>query len=228
MRIIFVRHGHPNYELDCLTEIGHLQAEAAARRLAGEQLCQIHSSTCGRAAQTAQHIAAPHGLPVISHDFIREISWGAVQEGPVFANGQPWLIADELIRRDEPLLDTDWERHPIQENNSLAQNVRRVAEDFDRWLEGFGYRREGHYYRVERENRDTVMMVSHAGASGAVLAHMLNLPFIYFCKTMSPDFTAITVLQLSGREGDKLAPRLELLNDCRHIDGLRTDVFYTK
>ena len=24
MRIIFVRHGHPNYELDCLTPLGHL------------------------------------------------------------------------------------------------------------------------------------------------------------------------------------------------------------
>ena len=30
MKIIFVRHGHPNYQLDCLTELGHPQAEAAA------------------------------------------------------------------------------------------------------------------------------------------------------------------------------------------------------
>ena len=29
MRIIFVRHGHPNYRKDCLTELGHLQAKAA-------------------------------------------------------------------------------------------------------------------------------------------------------------------------------------------------------
>ena len=33
MKIVFVRHGHPNYHEDCLTELGHLQAEAAARRL---------------------------------------------------------------------------------------------------------------------------------------------------------------------------------------------------
>ena len=30
MKIYFVRHGHPNYELDCLTPLGHRQAEAAA------------------------------------------------------------------------------------------------------------------------------------------------------------------------------------------------------
>ena len=36
MRIIFVRHGEPDYEKDCLTETGKLQAEAAARRLERE------------------------------------------------------------------------------------------------------------------------------------------------------------------------------------------------
>lgn len=36
MRLILVRHGHPNYEIDCLTELGHLQAEAAAERLCSE------------------------------------------------------------------------------------------------------------------------------------------------------------------------------------------------
>ena len=33
MRILFVRHGHPNYEKDCLTDLGHLHAAAAAERL---------------------------------------------------------------------------------------------------------------------------------------------------------------------------------------------------
>ena len=30
MRLILVRHGEPNYQLDCLTEFGRRQAEAAA------------------------------------------------------------------------------------------------------------------------------------------------------------------------------------------------------
>ena len=32
MRIIFIRHGNPDYEKDCLTELGHKQAEAAAKK----------------------------------------------------------------------------------------------------------------------------------------------------------------------------------------------------
>ena len=57
MRIIFVRHGHPNYRQDCLTELGHLHAKAAAERLCEEKIDMIYSSTCGRAFETAEHIA---------------------------------------------------------------------------------------------------------------------------------------------------------------------------
>ena len=34
MRIIFVRHGEPDYVRDCLTDTGKEQAAAAAERLA--------------------------------------------------------------------------------------------------------------------------------------------------------------------------------------------------
>ena len=60
MRIIFVRHGHPDYEKNCLTEIGHKQADAAAQRLSGETVEAIYSSHYGRALETAAHIAARH------------------------------------------------------------------------------------------------------------------------------------------------------------------------
>ena len=35
MRIVFVRHGHPDYKNDCLTELGHKQAVAIAVFLLG-------------------------------------------------------------------------------------------------------------------------------------------------------------------------------------------------
>ena len=49
MRIIFVRHGEPNYEKDCLTPLGKLQAEAAAERLRDEGIDTVFSSPFGRA-----------------------------------------------------------------------------------------------------------------------------------------------------------------------------------
>ena len=97
MRIVFVRHGHPDYARDCLTELGHRHADAAARRLEGEGISRIFSSTCGRALETARHLADVLGLPVVRCDFMREISWGAEDGGALPADGHPWTLADEMI-----------------------------------------------------------------------------------------------------------------------------------
>ena len=68
MRIIFVRHGEPDYANDCLTEQGRLQAREAAKRLLGEGIEEIYSSPLGRAAETAAATAEVLKLPVKTLD----------------------------------------------------------------------------------------------------------------------------------------------------------------
>ena len=53
MRLIFVRHGEPDYVNDCLTENGILQAKATAERLKKEDIKAVYSSPNGRARETA-------------------------------------------------------------------------------------------------------------------------------------------------------------------------------
>ena len=49
MRIVFVRHGEPDYANDCLTDAGKVQAAQAAQRLRSEGISEIWSSPFGRA-----------------------------------------------------------------------------------------------------------------------------------------------------------------------------------
>ncbi len=218
MRIIFVRHGHPDYRKDCLTELGHLHAEAAAERLAGEDIRAIYSSSCGRAAETAQHIAARFSLPVTQLDFMRELSWGSDDGTELISNGHPWYTADDMAARGQTLMDPDWaEKEPFLHNRVCA-SAAKAAAGFDQWLVPLGLRREGLYYRVLRKNSDTVVMTSHGGSSTAVLAHLLNLPFPFLCASVCPDFTAITILRFAmSEEGKLITPKVEILNDARHI-----------
>lgn len=67
MRIIFVRHGHPNYVKDCLTDLGHKQAAAAAKRLKEESIQKIYASSCGRAVETAEYTARGPGAKRITY-----------------------------------------------------------------------------------------------------------------------------------------------------------------
>ena len=60
----------------CLNEKGREQARMVAERLAGEAFDAVVASDLRRAVQTAEIIAAPHGLPVVTTPLLRERDWG--------------------------------------------------------------------------------------------------------------------------------------------------------
>lgn len=59
-----------------LTERGREQAQQVAERLVQEHLDAVIASDLRRAIQTAEIIAAPHGLSVIQTPLLRERDWG--------------------------------------------------------------------------------------------------------------------------------------------------------
>ena len=60
----------------CLNEKGREQARVVAERLATEPVDAIVASDLRRAIQTAEMIAEPHGLPVVTTPLLRERDWG--------------------------------------------------------------------------------------------------------------------------------------------------------
>ena len=174
MRIIFVRHGHPDYANDCLTPLGHRHAAAAAERLREEGIEAIYSSTHGRALETAGYLADITGLTVQPCDFMREINWGTMDGEPLYEDGHPWTTADRMVAQGESLLDPQWKEKEPFRRNKVVQCVANVAAGTDEWLATLGYTREGLYYRAGKDTAHTVAVFGHGGASTAILAHLLN------------------------------------------------------
>lgn len=226
MRIIFVRHGHPDYEKDCLTDLGHLQAEACAKRLSEEKITKFFSSSCGRAYETAEHIAAPLKMEIEKCDFMREIQWGSKDGDQIFKDGHPWYVADDMVSNGQDLMDEDWEHKEPFIKNKVTDYVQNVIRGFDRWLASLGYERDGLYYRVHNGNPDTVLMASHGGSSSAVLSRLFNLNFPFICASLKPDFTSVTIVSLEGENGSLISPIIEVLNDARHIAHICVDAKY--
>ena len=221
MRIIFVRHGEPDYERDCLTERGRIQALAAAERLREEGIAEIWSSPLGRAAETAAAAAEALSLPVRTLDFMRELHWGSIDGTPVPADGHPWDLADMLAAEGWDLTDPGWREHAYFRNNLVTAEADHVARKTDEWLLSLGYERNGAYYRsVRPDNRQvTVALFCHGGSSAAAMGHILNLPFPSACGLFHLEFTGITVIRLDRNPGTQALPCLELANDGRHIHG---------
>ncbi len=221
MRIIFVRHGEPDYAHDCLTALGRQQALAAAQRLREENIEEIYSSPLGRAAETAAATAEALKLPVKTLDFMRELHWGSTDGNPVPADGHPWDLADMLAGEGWDLTNPAWREHPYFRHNQVTAEADRVAERTDRWLHTLGYERNGPYYRCTRPDdaQKTVALFSHGGSSAAAMGHILNLPFPYACGLFHLEFTGVTVIRLDRNPGRQTLPCLELANDGRHIHG---------
>lgn len=207
MKIIFVRHGHPDYENDCLTELGHTQAIAAANRLANEKPDRIFSSIKGRAYETACHIAKKHNLDITKLKFMREIKW----------DENPWDVADRWVEVGKEINNREWQMDDDFDGGVTVKYYNFVAENFDKWLEEFGLVREGDYYRVIKESDETIIIVSHGGSSSVVISHIFNLPFTFVCHALKPTFTAITEVSFEGKKGQLTSPEFKLANDSRHI-----------
>ncbi len=215
MRIVFVRHGEPDYARDCLTDEGHRQAAAAAERLAGEGISKIYASPMGRAYQTAGYTARRLGLGIEVLDWMHEITWGG--EG-IPIEGHPWTLGDWMIEKEGFNFSAqNWREHPYFKGNAATRDYDRVTARFDRLLAAHGYRHEGVRCLCETEADETIALFSHGGSGGCALAHILALPFPYVLSVLPYEFTSIIIVELPVRPGEYVKPRLELFNDCRHI-----------
>ncbi|MBQ8623400.1 MAG: histidine phosphatase family protein [Oscillospiraceae bacterium] len=220
MRIVFVRHGHPDYANDCLTELGKHQALACAEKMAGENIKAIYSSTCGRAYETAEATAKRIGLSIIPLDFMREIRWGEIDKtSELIDDGHPWNTAEQLSQNEDfNLLHDDWKSHKYFSGNIVLKSVETVCDGFAEWMTQFGYKflENGKLY-CEKECNDIVAIFSHGGSGAAALAKLFNLPFPYVCLTYAMNFTSITVVNIPSKAGSIVMPRLLRLNDDRHV-----------
>ena len=215
MRIIFVRHGEPDYISDSLTDTGRQQAAAAGKRLILENISEIYASPCGRALETASYTASLLGIPVITLDFMREISWGGFR---IARNGHPWTLGDLMLEEGFDFQKKDWRKHPYFDGNVATECYKEISIQFDAFLAEHGYRHEGSRFLCESGTDKTIALFSHGGSGACVLAHLLNLPFPYVASVMPYDFTSIIILNFPVKDGAYVFPRLELFNDCAHIE----------
>ena len=217
MRIIFVRHGNPNYELDCLTELGHVQAAAAAERLAPEGIEKIYSSTCGRAMETAGYTAKKTGLDVHPCDFIREIDWGVKEEISPIYDGNPWDRAERFIKGGECPSAPDWRANTLFAETKTPESLNKLGDGLDDWLKTLGYTREGYCYRVGKVEHKTVAMFCHGGAFAAAISHLFSVPMPFSLMCIPFNQSGIVEIMLSGREGELAIPQIHKVHNVQHL-----------
>ena len=70
MKLIFIRHGEPNYEIDSLTEKGWREAELLSKRTVKWNVTDFYCSPLGRAKDTASFTLKNAGHEAEMREFL--------------------------------------------------------------------------------------------------------------------------------------------------------------
>lgn len=219
MRLILIRHGDPNYELDCLTELGQKQAKITAQRLLKEGIQEVYSSPMGRAKQTAQPFLDASGIKNMQIlDFMKEIRYG-LENDLYNQDYSPWVGVDRMANQGEDLQNPNWRSLPLFKDNTATVDIDLVQAASDKWLESLGYKRQGLYYKNMRDDdaQFTLALFSHGGSSTALLSRIFNIPFPLLCASLHIPHTGITIIRFDRTPGKVSVPVVELMNDGNHL-----------
>ena len=218
MKLIFIRHGDPDYEKDSLTEKGWREAEILAKRVAKWDIKQIYCSPFGRAQDTCSLSLKATGKEAITCDWLKEFYYRVWDE----QEGE-WTIAWDFFPRDfnnwDELHDKDkWDQTKIMKSGELDKHAREVYAGFDALLEKHGYRRNDRkFYDVIEHNDDNIVFFCHFGVTALIVSHLIGVaaPVLWQGMMMQP--TSITVLGSEERIPGEASFRVQVFGDATHL-----------
>lgn len=207
MILYYVRHGDPIYEPDSLTELGHKQAAALAKRFALYGLDEIYCSPSNRAKLTAQPTCEALGLEMKICEWADE-SKAAEDTLIVNQEGQcSWAFADsEMAKKfnSRPVraLGMEWYKHEYFKGYPFEKGIKRIEAAVDEFLLSLGYKhdRENCCYRKVAKSPERVALFAHHGASMLILSSILDIPYPMFSTRTCIGHTGVTVINFTEKE----------------------------
>ena len=218
MKILIIRHGDPDYAADSLTEKGWREAEYLSERLMKLDIKEFYVSPLGRAKDTASCTLKKLHRTAIECEWLREfavyINRPDVKDRKTIS--WDWLPQDWTTDERLYLYDKWYEVQPFQEAN-VKQEYDWIVSNFDALLSKHGYVREGHLYRAEKPNSDTIVLFCHFGLGSVLLSHLMSIsPMVLWHNTcMSP--TAVTTVVTEERKKGIASFRVLSLGDISHL-----------
>ena len=215
MKLLIIRHADPDYEHNCLTPQGVEEARLLAEYLRGVPIDAAYSSPLARARLTAEPVMHGRGMEAETCDWLREFDAEIVKpnkEGPGIV--WDWLPEDWTRVPDFYAPDT-WTRPAVM--SGVAEKYGAVCDGLDALLCRHGYARDGHLYRVERRNRDTVALFCHFGVECVLLSHLLSVSPMPLWHGLCALPSSVTLLYTEERREGVASFRASTFGDLSHL-----------
>lgn len=219
MLLYIIRHGHPDYETDTLTELGRLQAEAVGKRIAKSKIDRIYTSPMGRARQTAEPACRLLGLEYQVEEWTREVDQEQYTPYPDGVR-KPLSGMQNTHARGTDELDLPFSRS--FECRAVAPSGMKEKYDFirrsgDEFLERLGYREENGVYRILRPSEEKVAVFCHALFGMTWISALLRIPFHIMWTGFCYSHTGVTIIEFANNADGWTAPKCLSYCDLSHI-----------
>lgn len=217
MRLLFIRHGEPDYEKDSLTEKGFREAEILSEMLKDVRIDHCYVSPLGRAKDTARPTLEKKNMEALECEWLKEFPAKVMRPDKGYPINcwdflpQDWTGVPEYYDRDA------WSATALMKDGCVKEEHDRVTRAFDGLLERHGYVRDGNLYRAERPNRDTVAFFCHFALECVLLGHLIGAsPMVLwhgFCAAPS----SVTTVMTEERRKGAASFRISRFGDVSHL-----------
>ncbi|MGN0602352.1 MAG: histidine phosphatase family protein [Oscillospiraceae bacterium] len=217
MKILIIRHGDPNYEIDNLTEKGRREAELLSERISKLDVRKFYVSPLGRAKATAAYTLEKMGRTAEECPWLREFHAPVTDEH----SGEqriPWdLLPEDWTKVDGYYSKDEWYKTPIMSGGNVIAEAQRVYDGLDKILAENGYVREGNFYRAEKSNNDTIVLFCHFGVECVMLGHLLGISPVLLWHGFCAAPTSVTTLVSEERRKGIAYFRAGSFGDTAHL-----------
>lgn len=218
MIFYYIRHGQPNYEINCLTETGKKQALLLSRRPDLRDVDAVFSSPSRRAVQTAMPTANMLGKEITILDKCdEECAWQRFSQAT--PEGNRWFYQnDEGIRALATAQDEgkEWWNAPLF-GEKVGENVRWYCDFADEFMLslGFSHDRVTNSYKCTGAKYKKVALFAHEGAGYAVLSAITDIPYPSLTRIYNYH-TGVTTIEFD-EEKEIIVPEILSFSDVRHL-----------
>lgn len=198
--IYLIRHGEVSWNSEGayigstdlpLNDTGRLQAILLADRLKIKKLSTVYSSNLSRAFETAQIIAAPHGLNVVSDERLREINYG----------GWEGLSAQQIMDK-YPEAFSQWRKNAskvtIPGGESMSQMLERAYTAF--------------MEITLLHKDDDIAIIAHKIVNRTILCKLLDMPVENY-RIIGQDNSCVNTMHI--KNDDSIV--VDTINDRCHL-----------
>lgn len=218
MKLIFVRHGDPDYDRDSLTEKGFREANILSHKLKDLDVTEFFVSTMGRANDTSRDTLAAQGRTARVCDFLEELPARIID--PVSKNRTVcWYMFPSYINDNEEIFfgrDT-WYEHPVMRAAKAKEYYDRLTNGVDGILKEYGYTRDGDIYRCDDNKEQTLVFFCHMGTTLSLISYFLGVSPVAVWHSVYLAPTSLTVFQSEEREKGIVKFRAQVIGDTSHL-----------